>query len=318
MITFGPVPSRRLGRSLGINNIPPKACSYACVYCQVGQTRAPETTPRAFYSPEAILRSVTERLDTLARRGERVDWLTFVPDGEPTLDASLGATLDLLRPLGIPLAVISNASLVWRADVRATLAKADWLSLKVDSVDPATWRRVNRPSKDLDLHAILEGILRLAADYPGTLTTETMLVAGANDSAESVGGVARFLGQLAPAVAYLAIPTRPPAEPDVRPPLEVALVRAHEIVGRRVPRVEYLIGDEGNGFVSAGPVESELLAISAVHPLREEAVRALLASARASWQDVERLVAAGVLRRVDYEGQHFYVRAPPVPDDGTQ
>jgi wyosine [tRNA(Phe)-imidazoG37] synthetase (radical SAM superfamily) len=177
---------------------------------------------------------------------------------------------------------------------------------------------VNRPSKDLDLHAILEGILRLAADHPGTLTTETMLVAGANDSAESIGGVARFLGQLAPAVAYLAIPTRPPAEPDVRPPLEVALVRAHEIVGRRVPRVEYLIGDEGNRFVSAGPAESELLAISAVHPLREEAVRALLVSARASWQVVERLVAAGALRRVDYEGQHFYVRAPPVPDDGTQ
>jgi len=318
MITFGPVPSRRLGRSLGINNIPPKACSYACVYCQVGQTRAPEITPRAFYSPEAILRSVTERLDTLARHGERVDWLTFVPDGEPTLDANLGATLDLLRPLGIPLAVISNASLVWRAEVRATLAKADWLSLKVDAVDPATWRRVNRPSKDLDLHAILEGILRLAADHPGTLTTETMLVAGANDSAESIGGVARFLGQLAPAVAYLAIPTRPPAEPDVRPPLEVALVRAHEIVGRRVPRVEYLIGDEGNRFVSAGPAESELLAISAVHPLREEAVRALLVSARASWQVVERLVAAGALRRVDYEGQHFYVRAPSVPDNGTQ
>jgi wyosine [tRNA(Phe)-imidazoG37] synthetase (radical SAM superfamily) len=193
MITFGPVPSRRLGRSLGINNIPPKACSYSCVYCQVGPTRDPEITPRALYAPQEILRSVAERLEALAQRGERVDWLTFVPDGEPTLDANLGEAIDRLRAFGIPIAVISNASLAWRDDVRAALAKADWLSLKVDATDPAVWRQVNRPCPALSLDAILDGIARLASDYRGTLTTETMLVAGVNDTAESVGGVAEYL-----------------------------------------------------------------------------------------------------------------------------
>jgi wyosine [tRNA(Phe)-imidazoG37] synthetase (radical SAM superfamily) len=315
-ITFGPVPSRRLGRSLGINNIPPKACSYSCVYCQVGPTANPEVSPRAFYPPADILRSVTGRLETVRQRGERVDWLTFVPDGEPTLDANLAETIDCLRPLGIPIAVISNASLVWREDVRAALARADWLSLKVDATDPVVWRQVNRPAPALRLEQILDGIEHLARDYRGTLTTETMLVAGINDTVASVSGVADYLARLAPTVAHLAVPTRPPAEPAVRPPDEGALVRAYELFRTRLARVEYLTGDEGDAFASTGQIESDLLAITAVHPLREEALRALLAKAGADWQVVERLLAAGALRRVEYLGQRFYVRTLRSTRDG--
>jgi wyosine [tRNA(Phe)-imidazoG37] synthetase (radical SAM superfamily) len=314
MITFGPVPSRRLGQSLGINNIPPKACSYSCVYCQVGPTADPEVDPRAFYPPADILRSVTDRLEAVRQRGERVDWLTFVPDGEPTLDVNLAETIDCLRPLGVPVAVISNASLVWRADVRAALAKADWLSLKVDATDPAVWRRINRPSPALRLEQILDGIAQLACDYRGTLTTETMLVAGVNDTIESVSGVADYLARLAPAVAHLAVPTRPPAEPTARPPDEVTLVRAYELFRARLPRVEYLTGDEGDAFASTGHVESDLLAITAVHPLREPALRTLLARAGADWQVIDGLLAAGALRRVEYQGQRFYVRTLRSPD----
>lgn len=112
MIAFGPVPSRRLGQSLGINNIPPKSCSYSCVYCQVGPTRETESAPRAFHPPEEIARAVTARVRAVERAGERIDYLTFVPDGEPTLDANLREAVSLLRPLGYPVAVITNASLV--------------------------------------------------------------------------------------------------------------------------------------------------------------------------------------------------------------
>jgi wyosine [tRNA(Phe)-imidazoG37] synthetase (radical SAM superfamily) len=313
VITFGPVPSRRLGRSLGINNIPPKACSYSCVYCQVGPTRSPESGPRTFYVPREILRSVAGRLEALAPRGEPVDWLTFVPDGEPTLDANLAETIDLLRPLGVPIAVISNASLVWREDVRAALARADWLSLKVDATYFDIWRRVNRPSPALRLDAILDGIERLAKDYRGTFTTETMLAAGVNDQEESVSGVAAFLRGVAPTTAHIAVPTRPPAEASVEPSAEASLVRAYEIFRAQVPRVECLIGDEGNAFSSAGLIENELLAIAAVRPLREEAVRALLATARAQWEMVERLLGAGALRRVDYRGERYCARAVDSP-----
>ena len=311
MIAFGPVPSRRLGQSLGINNIPPKACPYSCLYCQVGRTAVTEIVPRAFYPPEVILQSVRTRLDRLAERGEPVDWLTFVPDGEPTLDIALGETIERLRPLGVPIAVITNSALVWRADVRAALQQADWISVKVDATDAALWRRVNRPHPALDLQAILAGIAQLAHEFRGTLVTETMLVAGINDTPESVAGVADVLAGISPATAYLAVPTRPPAEPDTRPPDEATLVRAYQQLSARLPRVETLISDEGEAFATTGRIADDLLAVTAVHPLREEAVRVLLAKADADWQVVEHLLAAGALRCVEYQGHRFYQRRLP-------
>jgi len=149
MLVFGPVPSRRLGRSLGINNIPPKHCSYSCLYCQVGSTKATEMRPGHFYKPESIYQAVCQHLDKLKATNETVDSLTFVPDGEPTLDAGLGKSIELLRGLNIKIAVISNASLIWQHEVREILKMADWVSLKVDSVDASIWRTINRPCERL-------------------------------------------------------------------------------------------------------------------------------------------------------------------------
>ena len=175
---FGPVPSRRLGRSLGINNIPAKHCSYACVYCQVGRTTHPLSTRRAFYAPQQVVQAVSDRLTQLRQQGERVDYLTFVPDGEPTLDVHLGEAIELLRPLGVPVAVMTNGSLLGQEEVRRELALADWVSVKVDSVDEAVWRRIDRPHPSLRLDEILQGIRVFAKSFAGVLDTETMLVRG--------------------------------------------------------------------------------------------------------------------------------------------
>ncbi len=102
MIAFGPVPSRRLGRSLGINNIPPKTCTYSCVYCQLGRTLKMQAERRAFYEPENIVRDVEDKVRLVRAAGDAIDYLTFVPDGEPTLDINLGREIELLRPLGDP------------------------------------------------------------------------------------------------------------------------------------------------------------------------------------------------------------------------
>jgi wyosine [tRNA(Phe)-imidazoG37] synthetase (radical SAM superfamily) len=117
-----------------------------------------EIAPRCFYPPERIAEAVAGRLKRLRDRGESVDYLTFVPDGEPTLDAGLGEAIDLLRPFDIPVAVISNASLLWREEVRANLGRADWVSVKVDAADEAIWRRINRPDPGLALDVVLDGI----------------------------------------------------------------------------------------------------------------------------------------------------------------
>ncbi|MGM0627971.1 MAG: radical SAM protein, partial [Candidatus Fermentibacterota bacterium] len=179
MIAFGPVPSRRLGRSLGVNNIPPKTCTYACVYCQLGTTGRIRMDRQELYAPEELASAVRDKVAASREKGESIDYLTFVPDGEPTLDVNLGRHMELLRPLGIPIAVISNASLVWREDVRSDLSGADWVSLKADAASEDVWRRVNRPHGRLDLQAIQEGMLAFAEGFDGKLVTETMLVRGA-------------------------------------------------------------------------------------------------------------------------------------------
>jgi len=308
MIAFGPVPSRRLGRSLGINNIPPKVCTYSCAYCQLGRTIKMQIDRRVFYQPEGILKDVKEKVESAREVGESIDYLSFVPDGEPTLDANLSHEIELVKPLGIKIAVITNASLIWREDVREGLMKTDWVSLKVDSGREDVWRRINRPHRTLQLASILDGMLEFAQAYGGELVTETMLVKGINDSDDHLEEVGDFLAQLRPAKAYLSIPTRPPAEEWVQPPSEKVINQAYQILSKRLDQVEYLIGYEGNAFAFTGDVDEDLLSITAVHPMRREAVSEFLTRARADWSVVYQLIDQGRLVEMGYEGRTFYMR----------
>lgn len=317
MIAFGPVPSRRLGRSLGINNIPPKVCTYSCVYCQLGRTLKMQVQRQAFYEPQEILFGVQDKVEKVREAGEAIDYLTFVSDGEPTLDINLEREIQLLKQLNLPVAVITNASLIWRPDVRQDLMGADWVSLKVDAVDKAVWRRIDRPHGSLELSSILEGVLAFAKEYRGELVTETMLVAGINDGEGHLKTLAGFLTRLQPDRAYLSVPTRPPAEPWVQAPDEQAVNRAYHIVGKKVEQVEYLIGYEGNAFAFTGNAEEDLLSITAVHPMREDAVSTFLTRAGANWAVVQRLVAEGEIVEAEHGGHTFYLRRLRRPSGGA-
>lgn len=313
MIAFGPVPSRRLGRSLGLNTIGRKACTYACIYCQVGPTPEGGIEPRPFLPPERVVAEVHTRLEALTRRGETVDILTIVPDGEPTLDVNLGKILEGLRPLGLPRAVITNGSLLWRDDVRERLACAETVSVKADAVHEAPWRRVNRPHPALRLETVLEGITFFARSYEGTLLTETMLLDRLNDGEADVSATAAFLADLDPHRAYVAVPTRPPAVPGARPAPEDAVTRAHEHFQDAGLRVELLLGFEGTAFASTGDLEADLLGAAAVHPLRQDQVDALVERSGGDANVVAALVAGGRLRRVEHEGRVYYARCLDVP-----
>ncbi len=308
MMTFGPVPSRRLGRSLGINNIPPKNCTYSCVYCQAGRTSHLQAERRAFYEPEEIVAEVAARLGKIRESGESVDYLTFVPDGEPTLDINLGRTIDMLKPLGIRVAVITNGSLLWHEDAASELGKSDLVSIKVDAVGVSTWRRIDRPHGLLRLPVVMAGILGFSRLFNGDLMTETMLIHGVNDNAATIERTAEFLAQLTPKTAYIAVPTRPPAETWVKPPDEKVLNNAWQIFGSRINHVEFLIDYEGDSFSGTGETGRDLLSILAVHPMRVEAVERFLKDNGRDWELVRRLIAEGSLAETEYLGRKFYVR----------
>lgn len=312
LLTFGPVPSRRLGRSLGINNIPPKFCSYSCLYCQVGRTAHKEVGRRTFYQPDEIFQAVKAQISAAQAAGEKIDYLTFVPDGEPTLDMHLGETIDLLRSLNIRIAVISNASLIWRDDVQTVLSKADLVSLKVDAVDDVLWHKINQPHESLKLLTILQGIGKFAKQYQGELITETMLLAGINDNSEAISGVADFLQEIQPYQAYIAVPTRPTAEVNISSPGEEVIVQAYNMFSEKLADVEYLIGYEGNAFAFTGNVEQDLLSITAVHPMREDAVNEMLLKAGLSWEVIQTLLDNNKLKKVEFAGKRFYVRQLPI------
>jgi len=316
MLTFGPVPSRRLGQSLGINNIPPKVCSYSCVYCQLGRTRKMEIKPSDFYNPKKIIKDVQKKLNQAGDMGESVDYLTFVADGEPTLDIHLGNLIDGLKSFGIKIAVITNASLIQDDKVKENLNKADWVSVKIDSVQEEIWRRINRPHNSLDFRIILNGILEFSRQFKGRLVTETMLVRSLNDSEDQIKETADFIGQLLPDTSYLSVPIRPPAEEYVQPPKEDKLIRLYQVFRSEIKEVEMLIGYEGNAFAFTGDAEKDLLSITAVHPMREDAVTEFLKKAHKEWCVVERLVDKGMLVERDFQGKKFYVRKLITPKHG--
>ena len=308
-IPFGPVPSRRLGRSVGINNIPPKVCSYTCTYCQLGRTIKLRADRSRFYGATRVITAVEEKLRELERAKREIDFLTFVPDGEPTLDAEIGEEILALRRSGIKIAVITNSSLIWKKEVREALAEADWVSLKVDTLSPKIWRLLDRPHHSLRLDHLLEGAIEFRRTYNGTLATETMLVRDINDREEELVELTGFLSKLSPDRAYISVPTRPPAEPKVEPPEERSVTAAYQIFSETLPgAVECLVGYEGNAFASTGVAEADILSITAVHPMRSDAVAELLTEDGADWTAVEGLIEAGDLVQTVYRGELFYAR----------
>lgn len=307
-IIFGPVPSRRLGKSLGINNIPPKFCTYCCAYCQLGINFKTQIERQVFYKTNYIIQSVKNRINLLKKSGETIDYLTFVPDGEPTLDVNLGKEIDILKNLDIPVAVITNASIIWQPEVRETLSNADWVSLKIDAVENSVWRKINHPHRRLNLEAIFEGALEFSHSFKGKLVTETMLVANVNDSVKHLEKLADFIFKIRPHTAYLSTPTRPPAKKWVKQPGEDSLNRAYNILNERIEKVEFLTGYEGDAFAFTGNSIEDILSITAVHPMREDAVELLLERNGDDLSVVYKMLENNQLVESVYSGHKFYLR----------
>jgi len=263
---------------------------------------------QAFYKTEEIFRDVEQQIEKAKKVNESVDYLTFVPDGEPTLDLHLGEAIKRLRKLGLKIAVITNSSLIWRKDVRDELGEANWVSLKVDAVSPDVWRKINRPHGSLSLDQILEGISEFVRAFRGELATETMLVQGLNDETGEIEKISDFLAGLKPQKSYIAVPIRPPAEKRIKIPEEYSINLAHQAFREKSIDTEYLIGYEGNAFAFTGNGEEDLLSIMSVHPMREDAVYEFLKKAKAGRGAIEKLVREGKLVKTKYKDKTFYLR----------
>lgn len=211
---FGPVPSRRLGFSLGIDIIPLKTCTYNCVYCQLFQTSNHTLERQSFFDKHVIVAEVLEAIS----ENKNIDYLTFSGSGEPTLNSDIGFIIDELKKhTDIPIVVITNSSLLWMPEVRDAIKNADAVMPSIDSVDDLSWKKVNRPVSGIDLFKINQGLKDFTESFKGDIWMEVMLVAGINDDIDEIKKVADFVNSLKVDKVQINTVVRPPNEDYAKP-----------------------------------------------------------------------------------------------------
>jgi len=306
-IVFGPVPSRRLGYSLGVNNVYDKYCSYSCIYCQAGRTTRLVIDRMKFYEVNELVQQVIVEANK-----KKPDVVSFVPNGEPTLDINLGREAELIKKeLNLPLAIFTNSSLLTRQDVIDDLMFFDIVSVKVDTVEHVTWRKINRPHPKLCLEEILDSIKSFSKQYEGRLITETMLVKGVNDNEEEYESIAEFIAGLRVDKVYIQAPIRPPAEKWVKPPSEDEFTKAYHIFHKYLgSKVELLISSEPKSFKFTDNLVEEIASTIYVHPIRIDYVSELAVKhGKNAEQIIDELLRNKIAKIVEYEGKKFLVPA---------
>jgi len=312
---YGPVPSRRLGQSLGIDTIPLKTCNWNCVYCQLGRT-VPLTNERKEYFPcEAILAEVKAAL--ASHQPGEIDWLTFVGSGEPTLHSGIGWLILAVKLLtDLPIAVITNGSLLYLPDVRRDLIWADVVMPSLDAGTADLYRQLNRPHPEATFERLVDGLAAFRQDYSGKLWVEVMLVQGLNDTDRALQELATILRRIQPDEVHINLPTRPPAETWVREPEEEGLMRARAILGD----IATVVHPAEGSFDLSGcdTVVEAIIGIITRHPMRQEELERTLArwtpgKVREALADLE---ASGGAQVVERYGVRFWSAAPShYPDE---
>ena len=264
---FGPVPSRRLGKSLGVDPIPFKTCNWNCVYCQLGRTTPLTNERRDYFPPEQIVAEVREALES--KRPGDIDWVTFVGSGEPTLHASLGWMIRQVKAMtDIPVAVTTNCALIYQPEVREELSAADAVLPSLDAGTNRLYRAINRPHPSCTFERLIGGLEAFRRTYLGKVWIEVMLVRGMNDSDAALEQIAALLTRIAPDGVHVSLPFRPPAEPWVEPPETEALSRATAILDDRA-RVVGPISETFDLSRSSNVVDAAVEIMSR-HPMAEE------------------------------------------------
>ncbi|MEW5872566.1 MAG: radical SAM protein [Chloroflexota bacterium] len=305
---FGPVPSRRLGQSLGIDPIPPKTCNWNCVYCQLGRS-VPMTNKRREYFPREDIVAEVEQALAAHKPGE-IDWVTFVGSGETTLHASIGWMIRKAKRLThLPVAVITNGSLLHLPQVREELVVADAVLPTLDAGTARLYRKINRPHPDITFDLLVEGYVAFREEYRGQFLIEVMLIQGLNDTPQALWDIAKVLQRIRPDAVQITLPTRPPAEPWVQLPHEESLMQAIAILGNSAEVIHPAAGSFDLG--GNDNLVDAVIGIITRHPMRQEELERTLGrwSPQKVSQTLKDLEASGQAQVVERYGTRFWSAA---------
>lgn len=299
---FGPVPSRRLGLSLGIDLCPMKTCCMDCVFCQLGHTQSC-TIERREYAPTA---QVLAELRNWKETGGTADFMTLSGSGEPTLHTGFGEVLRFIRTqTPFKSALLSNGALMTIPEVRLDAALADVVKVSLSAWDAESFRRVNRSHPALRFADLVRSYESLRAAFRGQLWLEVFVIRGVNDSRRDMGAIAKLASQFAPDHVHLNTAVRPPADPDVNALSADELTALADLFD---PPAEVIADFKTGATAGKQSVDDEALAaLVAKHPATARQVAAALgAAADDVLAGLERLCAAGQTRREDRGGETYY------------
>ena len=225
---YGPVPSRRLGRSLGVDLVPYKVCNFDCVYCQLGRTTHKTCERKQYEDTEEVI----DELERWLKEDGQADYITFSGLGEPTLNSGLGEMVAAANEMTqIPIAILTNGSLLWDAEVRAAACAADLIVPSLDAATPDAFARVNRPDRSLDVEQIIEGLRVAQQECPGKMWLEVMLVENCNDSREDLAALRAAIDKINPDEVQINTVVRPPVDHDAKALSASALQQAERLLG---------------------------------------------------------------------------------------
>ncbi|MCF8062106.1 MAG: radical SAM protein [Deltaproteobacteria bacterium] len=298
---FGPVPSRRLGRSLGVDLVPLKTCSYDCIYCQVGKTTDKTAVPARFNPVEEVLKELEERLRTTDP-----DVVTFSGSGEPTLHSEIHRVIGRVKELtGTRVAVLTNGSLLWRPEVRERLLAADLVMPTLCTVFEETFQRIHRPQEDLRLETIVDGLKRFREMFQGELSVEVLLLKGINDTEEEIQGLVEAFARIAPDRIQLNTVVRPPSSSEAVP---LDRMRLEEIRGLMGEKAEIIADPRvGNGEADRTDLFRAVRGMAERRPIRvRDAADSLSIPMKEAGAIVQALVSEGVLRSREHEGETYF------------
>lgn len=298
---YGPVPSRRLGRSLGIDLLPAKICTYDCVYCQLGRTAATTVRRRPYRSVEEVLAQLKSALDG----GVTPDCLTIAGSGEPTLHSEIGAVIQGIKKMtAIPVAVLTNSSLLSDESVRDALMAADIVVPSLDAYNAALFEKINRPHETIGFDRMLEGLVAFSRVFSGRLWLEIFIMAGVNDSPDDAARFTPLVDRIAPTDIYINTSVRPPAEAFAGQAAEEAINLFYRTLGSRRQRDTVFSLSSGDRSGDLGPA---ILNMAARRPVTMEDMAAGLAVPVERVRDqVRRLLAERRLEAVETNASTYF------------
>jgi wyosine [tRNA(Phe)-imidazoG37] synthetase (radical SAM superfamily) len=298
---FGPVPSRRLGLSLGVDLIPPKTCSYDCLYCQIGKTTCKVIEPSAYVPVEAVIAELDE---TLAK--VQPDYVTFSGSGEPTLHAGLGQLIAYVKErTRAKVAVLTNGSLLYRPEVRERLLQADMVMPTLSTVREETYRAIHQPHDKLNVASLLSGLRSLRKSYRGQFFIEVMLLAGFNDRDEEIEALRQGVLEIAPDRVQLNTVVRPPAYAKAIPLDRKKLEYIKRVLGECAEIIATAPIREKQHF--QGTLSAAVLEMARRRPVTvEDVAGALDAPLLEVDKTVKALVHNGELRLQTHMGKDYY------------